>query len=97
MTINLDGDDVCGFVFVILGVVIGSGKGRRMHQSHQSLNKDPHPRPFQPPPLQTLVDCGVVEVDNLVVWSKLTTQRQNGLCYLPPPNTKSSSQIPSKV
>ncbi len=45
------------------------------------------PWPFQPLPLRTLVNCGVVEVGDLVVRANLTAQRQNGLCYLPHPNT----------
>ncbi len=48
----LDGGDVCGFVFVIVGVVIGSGgRGGRVHLVDPSIG-DPHP-PALPAPAPT--------------------------------------------
>ena len=58
---------------------------RRMRPSYQSLDGDPHPLALPAPAPTTLVDCGVVEVSNLVVRSDSTAQRQNDSCYLPPP------------
>ena len=99
----LDGGDVCGFIFVVVGGVGaggGSGGGGECGRVHlvDHSTEILIPRPFQPPPPQTLVDCGVIEVGNLVVQSNLTAQRQNGSCYLPPPppQPKKMSQIPSK-
>ena len=84
----LDWGDVCGFVFVVVGVVIGSGgsgNGGRVHLIEYST-EILIPRTLQSPPPQTLVDCGVVEVGDLAVWSNSTAQRQNYcLCYLPSP------------
>jgi hypothetical protein len=45
----LDGDDVCGFVFVVGGVVGDSGGGERVHLADHST-EILIPRPFQPPP-----------------------------------------------
>ncbi len=101
--------DVCGFVFVVVGVVGGgSGSGSGSGGGSSSGGKRVHlvdhsteiliPWPFQPPPPQTLVDCGVVEVGDLVVQANLTAQRQNGSCYLhTPPNTKIRPKSPQKV
>ena len=92
----LDGGDVCGFVVVIAGSGSGGG-GRRIHLVDHST-KILIPRPFQLPPPQTLVDCGIIEVGNLVVQSNLTAQRQNGSCYLPPtPTQKIRPKSPQKV
>jgi hypothetical protein len=91
--------DVCGFVFVVVSVVGGdsgsSGGGKRVHLVNHST-EILIPWPFQPPPPGTLVDCGVVEVGNLVVRANLTAQRQHDSCYLPPSNPKKLSQISSK-
>ena len=54
------------------------------------------PWPFQPPPLQMLVDCGVVEVGDLVVRAKSIAQKQIGSCYLPPPKMKKIVPNPLK-
>ena len=91
--------DVCGFVFVVVSVVGGdsgsSGGGKRVHLVNHSM-EILIPWPFQPLPPGTLVDCGVVEVGNLVVRANLTAQRQHDSCYLPPSNPKKLSQISSK-
>ena len=100
----LDGGDICGFVFVVVGVVggdsgSGSGGGRcgkRVHLVDHSM-EILIPWPFQPPHPQTLVDCGVVEVSDLVVRANLTAQRQNGSAYLPPLTQKNSPKPPQKV
>ncbi len=96
----LDGGDVCGFVFVVIGIVVGSGGGGgggRIHRVNH-LTKILIPWPFQPLPPQALVDCGVVEVGGLVVRSNSTAQRHNGLCYLPPPlSRKIRPKSPQKV
>ncbi len=61
----LDEGDVCGFVFIVVSIV-GSGScgGGRVHLIDH-LTEILIPQPFQPPPPQTLVDCGVVEVGDL--------------------------------
>ena len=98
ITHYLDGGDVCGFVVVVVG---GSGRGRgcgRVHLvDHSTEILIPQPFHFQPPPPQTLVDCGVVEGGDLLVRSNLTAQKQNGLCYLPPLSQKNHPKSPQKV
>ena len=51
------------------------------------------PRPIQPPPPHTLVDCGVIEVGNRVVWSNSPAQSQIKTSILPP-QPKYSTKIP---
>ena len=98
----LDGGDVCGFIFVVFVVVgVGGGSGGggergRVHLVDHSM-EILIPWPFQPPPPQTLVDCGVVKVGDLVVWANSTAQRQNGSCYLPPLTRKIRPKSPQKV
>ena len=94
--------DVCGFLAVVIVVVISSGGGGgegggggRVHPVDQST-EILIPWPFQPLPPQKLVNCGVLEVGDLVVWSSWATQRQNGLCYLPPPSAKKILPNPLK-
>ncbi len=96
----LDGGDVCGFVFVVLGV-IGSGSGsggggKRVHLVDHST-EILIPWPFQPSPPRTLVDCGVIEVGDLVVRANSTAQRQNDSCYLPPLKPKNRPKSSQKV
>ena len=95
----LDWGDVWGFVFVGGGVVIGSsgsGAGGRVHLVDHST-EILIPRSFQSPPWQTLVDCGVVEVGDLVVRSNLTAQRQNNCSCYPPLSRKICHKSPQKV
>ncbi len=95
----LDGGDVCWFVFGVGGIVgSGSGSGgggKRVHLVDHST-EILIPWPFQPPSPQMIVDCGVVEVGNLVVRAKSTAQRQNGSWYLPPPYNKKIVPNPLK-
>ncbi len=85
----LDGGDVCGFIFVVFVVVAvggssGGGGERGCVHLVDHLTEILIPWPFQPPPLQALVDCCVIEVGDMVVRSNSTAQRQKGLCYQPP-------------
>ncbi len=74
----LDAGDVCWFVFGV-GSIVGGGSGsgrggKRVHLVNHST-EILIPWPFQPPPPQMLVDCGVVEVGDLVVRANSTAQR----------------------
>ena len=96
----LDGGDVCGFVVVVVGVGVGGGGGcgrggGRVHLVNL-LMEILIPRPFQPPPLQTLVDCGVNEVSVRAVRSNSYTRSIIATSILPPPQPKILSKIPSK-
>ena len=51
------------------------------------------PRPFQPLPLRTLVDCSVVKVSGWAVRSNLPARLQIATSILPPP-AKKSTKIP---
>ena len=96
----LDGGDVCGFVVVVVGVGVGGGGGcgrggGRVHLVNL-LMEILIPQPFQPPPLQTLVDCGVNEVSVRAVSSNSYTRSIIATSILPPPQPKILSKIPSK-
>ncbi len=75
----LDGGDVCWFIFGVGGIVGGgsgsSGGGKWVHLVDHST-EILIPWLFQPPPPQTLFDCGVVEDGDLVVRANSTAQRQ---------------------
>jgi hypothetical protein len=95
----LDGGDVW-FVFGVGGIIgggSGSGGGGKWVHLVDHLMEILIPWPFQPPPPQMLVDCGVIEVSNLVVQANLSAQRQNGSCYLPPLKRKIRPKSPQKV
>ena len=53
------------------------------------------PRPFQPPPPRTIVDCGVVEVSDRAVRSNSPARSQIATSILPP-RQKNRSKSPSK-
>ena len=58
--------------------------GKRVHLVNHST-EILIPWLFQPLPPRTLLDCGVVEVGNLVVRANLTAQRQMVCVTYPPP------------
>jgi hypothetical protein len=90
-------------VLVVFGVggIVGGGSGsggggKRVHLVDHST-EILIPWLFQPPPPRTLVDCGVIEVSDLVVRANSTAQRQMVRVTYPPLKPKMCPKSPQKV